>query len=209
MSDYPINLVLRPLEGWPYEFTKYRKAAPFSATWGTTMAQLGAELRHLGARSGSNPAVLQLAIDEGQFRRDGMPRADARPRHPGVIISLDTTKTGAVSFPCDTFDRWQDNLRAITLALESLRRLDRYGITQTGQQYRGWQALEAKPSRPTVEAAIELLRTVASLWEPDVLIETLTKRAQRAAHPDRHNGDRTMWDKVEAAVTVLRRAGEL
>lgn len=206
MSGYPSNLVLRPLEGWPHQFTKGRRVAPFTASWSTTNVQLGAELRHLGATR-DRPAVMQLAIDEAQFRRDGMPRADAKPTHPGVIVNIQSAQ-GTLSFPCDTFTRWPDNLRAIALALEALRKVDRYGVTQTGQQYRGWLAIDAKPAGSAVEAAYALLCTIAGT-DRITSGSLLVRNARKLAHPDVNNGDRAQWERVEAAVGVLRRAGRI
>src|SRR5690606_5164123 len=90
---------------------------------------------------------------EDDIRLDGLPRANARPGHQGVVLAFDS-KYGPLKYATDTFDRWQDNLRAIALGLESLRRVDRYGITKRGEQYTGWRQLPAGgESEPPMGAA--------------------------------------------------------
>lgn len=144
---------------------------------------------------------------ERDFRRDGLPRANSRPDHPGVILAVESTK-GPLSFPCDKFVTWQDNLRAIALALEALRRVDRYGITPNDEQYTGWQQLPAAPSSTvSADEAERVLREVADV-APATALSAVYQRARFVTHPDR-GGDRVQWDRVEAAAEVLRAAGRL
>lgn len=217
--DWPANLTCRPIDQWPGEFTKGRKWAPFRASWSTTLAGLRRELAYLEAR---NP-VLQVALRERDVRLDGMPRAGARPDHPGVILAFDS-KHGPLKYPCDTYADWQDNLRAVVLAMDALRRVDRYGVTRRGEQYTGWKALpagrgDAASGMTTTDAADALAR--AALWEV-APIESLHSRqwwatfgqqvlraAKMNAHPDRNAGDRGQWNLVDNAEQVLRRAGWL
>lgn len=215
MSTYPPAMTLRPLDGWPTEFTRPRREAPFRATFTSTLQLLDQELRRLDPKDTRYPpSVLQIALRERDFRNDGMPRADAKtPAHPGVIVSIEPRNLPAMSFPCDTFTDWQDNLRAIALGLEALRKINRYGITQTGQQYRGWQAIEAKASEPppTVRGALEILAAAADMPAPNTGegAALAYRNARKAAHPDRNGGDQIHWDRVEAAGEALRAAGWL
>lgn len=121
---------------------------------------------------------------------DGMPRADAKPEHPGIIVNIEPRNKPPMSFPCDTFTHWHDNLRAIALTLEALRKVDRYGVTQTGQQYRGWQAIEAAPpSSDAINGACTLLASVAwpnenatnqAEWAPKILTDSdIARRTYR------------------------------
>lgn len=211
MTDYPPGMTLRPIEQWPLDFTRNRRRSQFSATWTATVKQLDTELRHLGEDRRA-PSVLQIAMREQDFRlRDGMPRASAVPEHPGVILNVES-RHGALSYPCDTFTRWQDNLRAIALGLEALRRVDRYGITQTGQQYRGWQAIEAAAPQFTADTAEAFIRGIADNEGDGLDLNVLAqvyRRVKGISHPDRNGGDQAQWDRVEAAATVLRAAGRL
>lgn len=209
-------MTLRPLVGWPHPETVNRGRSPFSATWSATLELLDRELFHLkdGNWSGNAPSVLQIALREQDFRNDGMPRANAIPTFPGVILNIESSK-GPLSYPCDKFTRWQDNLRAVALGLEALRKISRYGITPGDEQYAGWRAIPEKASGLsfTAESALEFLRTAAgSDADPTLRIGTavqLYRRARAAAHPDRNGGDRSKWDQVEAAAAVLRNSGQL
>lgn len=136
-----LGLRVRPLDSWPEPFDaeRSRRPSPFSAPLSETAYRLGVELRALEARD----AILEVAVEPVDFRRDGYPRAQARARHPGVVLSIPASVHGPLRYFTDEFDSWQDNLRAVALSLEALRRVDRYGVARRGEQYRGWTALPA------------------------------------------------------------------
>ncbi|OZE13345.1 molecular chaperone DnaJ [Rhodococcus sp. 05-2255-3B1] len=215
MTEYPTNLTLRPIVTWPGKPTAVRERSKFSATWSSTLSLLDRELSKLGKGARNAPAVLQIAMREQDFRQDGMPRANARPEHPGVILAITDSIKGPLSFPCDKYDLWQDNLRAIALSLEDLRAIDRHGVTQNAEQYVGWKAIESTTTTTPLispEAAEEVLRTIAGDNHSGLELGTLAqvyRRARRNAHPDRHGGDRLFWNKVEAAAAVLDSVGRL
>ncbi|OZC59255.1 molecular chaperone DnaJ [Rhodococcus sp. 06-470-2] len=212
MSDYPDSMTLRPIEQWPGKPTAIRQRSNFSAQWRSTLELLDRELHHLGKSNRNAPTILQIAMREQDFRLDGMPRANAIPAHPGVILSIES-RHGPLSYPCDRFDRWQDNLRAIALSLEALRKVDRYGVTKNAEQYTGFKAIGAASAPiPSVVEAEAILRTVAGGYDSALELGTMSqayRRARRETHPDRHRGSRVLWDSVEAAAEVLRAAGRL
>ena len=207
MSDYPHGLTLRPIVAWPGVETRERQRSNFSAPWRSTLELLDRELHYLGGGNRNAPAVLQIAMREQDFRLDGLPRANAVPAHPGVILAIESSK-GPLSFPCDRFTRWQDNLRAIALALEALRKIDRYGITPNAEQYTGWRAIESSTSSQTPEAALRYIKRVSGSQLAQTT-EHAYRKARAMAHPDRNNGDREQWDRVEEAAAILRREGRL
>lgn len=139
MSAWPDNIKLAPISTWPGELTRNRRPSPFKSNLTATLKLLDRELEQLTeTRAQRESLELLVAIPAGDlWRIDGRPRAHAVPEHPGVILSLDSIY-GHLSYPCDTFTTWQDNVRAITLALEALRKVDRYGVTKRGEQYRGF-----------------------------------------------------------------------
>ncbi|KQU30311.1 MULTISPECIES: hypothetical protein [unclassified Rhodococcus (in: high G+C Gram-positive bacteria)] len=218
MSDYPSGLTLRPITNWPGTFTKERRRSNFSAPWRSTLELLDRELYYLGPGTRNAPAVMQIAMREQDFRLDGLPRANARPEHPGIILSVESTK-GPLSFPSDRFTTWQDNLRAIALSLEALRKVDRYGVTRNAEQYTGWKAIGSgaggaieQPLFASADAAERFLRDLSPMPRSEGAPNTtqsVYRRAAASAHPDRRNGDRSLWDKVEAAAELLRVAGRL
>jgi hypothetical protein len=143
-----VELRVRPITAWPGPETppEARRPSPFSAPYSRTLEELDRELRHLGAER----AVLELWCREDDVRLDGLLRADRKVEKPGVVLSFDS-RHGALRYPCDCFsanwkvDRapWHANLRAVTLGLEALRRVERYGIASRAEQYTGWRALGA------------------------------------------------------------------
>lgn len=198
--DWPDLLECRPIEKWPGELTPdyLRKSSPFAAPLSSTVSALRRELEHLNAQR----PVLQVALRDNDIRLDGKPRANARPDHPGVILTYVRkgkskrfanvalarsflaemagtsipdddklfkaaamrahpdhengshekflkvkeahrllTAQDTYQFAVDQFPTWQDNLRAIALGLDALRRVQRYGIVKEDEQYTGWKQL--------------------------------------------------------------------
>lgn len=199
-----------PLTDYTIFTTTSRLYSPFDSSWSSTQQLLERELAALRAED----VTLELALLAGQIRRDGMPRADAKVSHPGVRLSFGSVH-GPLSYVCDRFVRrysndpqsWQINLRAIALGLEALRKVDRYGITNRAEQYRGFAELPAGTGGialggMTKDQALEVIAT----HDPgagDAPLERRWKRARAAAHPDRHGGDQSAWDQVEQAALVL------
>jgi len=142
-----IPITFRPLDKFPAARTKNPRRATFRSAYLQTLRLLDHELAKLGATS----VVIQVDCEPSEIRRDGMPRAGARMRSQFVVVSFDTRK-GPLSFPCDAFDAWTDNLRAIALGLEALRAVDRYGVTRNAEQYQGWARLGG-PAVPEPEFA--------------------------------------------------------
>jgi len=205
VSGWPAGLRFRPIQQWPGALTRSRRRSPFEAGLSATQDLLTRELRALNAKT----VVIQLAIGETDLRNDGLPRASARPEHPGVILSLESPY-GPLSYPCDTFTDWQSNLRGIALALEALRKVDRYGVTKNGEQYRGWRQIESGGSTSVAEAAafigehadaIEEAITGMRMGRKD-FTETLYRRAAKKLHPD-VGGDPELFRKLQQAKAIL------
>lgn len=210
MMYWPDGMKVQPIVEWPGALTKNRDSSNFSSTLGSTMDTLRRELNALRAKD----VLLQIAIPREKFRQDGFPYASAKPEHPGIILTLESA-FGPLSYPCDTYSTWQENLRAIALALEALRKVDRYGVTKRGEQYRGFLALEAPSSQVVgfadaaeAQAFIcsvignPLPTTVGTDWPAFIRI------AKRKAHPDT-GGDAEMFQRVTLAEAKLREEGWL
>lgn len=200
------NTSLPPV--WPQAMTRNRKRAPFKTIWSSTLDLLDREIRMLRGRN------IELAVDvqDRHLRADGMLRADARPASPAVIVSFDTPD-GRLTFPCDTFSFWQDNVGAIARALEDLRRVERYGVKK-GAQYAGFKALPATTA-PTlsVDAAAAKVAILAEAQAHDARLQIrrdpaaakmYIRSARARVHPDRRQGDQREWDELEAALSVLQ-----
>lgn len=206
MSAWPTGMKVDPIGMWPGALTRDRRRSNFASAMTATLDLLDRELFMLQAKD----ARLQVAIPASQFRLDGFPRATAKAEHPGIILTMNTN-VGALSYPCDTFTVWEDNLRAIALALEALRKVDRYGVTKRGEQYRGFLAIEstAMPAGfSNAEAAVEWLLDYVDEHGEEVSVERALRRAQRKSHPDM-GGDAATFQRVSLAEAQLREAGLL
>lgn len=186
---------IRPLGTWTDPVTTSRaSSARFRATWAATLDLLQRETELLGA----GLVVMQIDVTEGDLRRDGMLRAQAKVGFPGVRVAFDS-RYGPLTYATDAYDRlyggdmpgWQANVRALALALEALRAVDRYGVTKRGEQYRGWLAIEAAGSKTTEQEARDLIASYGGARE-----------AAKATHPDR-GGNPAAFHKVQEARRVL------
>jgi hypothetical protein len=218
-----LDLVVRPLDAWPGTPTPpdRRETSRFDSTLRSTLEVLARELDQLDAER----IVLQLDLRPGQIRVDGLPRADARAGSPGVVLGFGSAH-GPLRYACDRFvkspwrresgDDWQHNLRAIALGLEALRKVDRYGISKRGEQYRGYAELPAGIAAPathmtTDEAAKFIAKWGGGGWA-DVLarpdqFERSYRRAAKELHPDR-GGDAALFQRLQAAKQLLDREAD-
>jgi len=188
-----INCRFRPIDQWPGTPTKSPKSGAFKAKWSATLDQLERELNHLRAKD----IIIEGYFEFGQIRNDGWPKSLAKPSRPGVVLSFEIVKKGRMVMPCDTFDHWESNLRAIALTLEHLRAVERYGVTSDRQeQYTGWLKL---PAASATDEAFECARVIAykardvngapesaakKAVENAGYFEVLWKDAARQTHPD-------------------------
>lgn len=190
-------------------FTGRHQRTPFSASWSSTSSLLR---RELGALSAKN-TVLEVDVLEGGIRIDGQMKANARVRTPAVRLAFDSSH-GPLTYATDRFWSWQDNVRAIALGLEALRRVDRYGITERGEQYTGFKALGAGQAMPASHMTVDEAWSILGSYQPrnisdlrashtDDELRAAFRRARAANHPDRRDGDRALWDQVETAAKVL------
>lgn len=198
-----------PLESWPGDRTRNRKRSPFKSRWSRTVDDLDRELRHLSARN----VVIQADCERSEIRLDGFLRADARLRGPGVVLTFDS-RHGPLSYPCDTFTDWQDNVRAIALALEALRAVNRYGVTRQAEQYKGWARLAAPGSAEfsSLEQAATFVAQHAgdgTHFEHVLQVREIFQKAYRQAagklHPDANGGQDAAFKRLQAAKSVLER----
>jgi hypothetical protein len=188
---------------WPGPKVSPRRS-PFKTQWMRTLGMLGREIKHLGGTH------VELAVDvrsDRDIRQDGQLRADASPKNR-IIVSFRLPNGKRLQFPCGTFTFWQDNVYAIAKALAALRMVERYGVSSTSQ-YEGFKALPAS-SEPTMTVSIAAnIISEESDVDQRVIVGTpeMAKTALRMAvfrtHPDRNGGDRSRFDRVDAARRVL------
>lgn len=208
-----MRVTFRPLVVWPGQLQSTHRPSPFDAPLNKTWALLEHEVEMLGGHE----IVVQLALVSADIRLDGRPRANAWPSHPGVVVNFET-RYGPLQYATDTFAYWQDNLRAIALGLESLRRVDRYGISKRGEQYTGWQALPPGGDNGTPPMSVEAAaRFIAGAGTADghfdhdvadqiihdsVLRATCYRAAAKRLHPD-VGGDHAVFARLQEAKRIV------
>lgn len=206
-----LQILTRPLERWPRDFTQVRKRKPFRTKRPGIWAKLRYELKHLKTTT----VILQLAIEEKNISPvTGLPRDDRMPKHPGVIIAADTNH-GALKWICDDCQKWEDNIYAIALTLERLRLADIYGVTGRGEQYAGWKMLpgpitaggEASHGM-TIDAAARFVAPFGGVSPHDILSKKSTwektlRAGAKKLHPGTPTGDAEKWKVFEMAAQLL------
>jgi hypothetical protein len=180
-----IDARFRPLPIWPHETTPSsarRSRYTFKASWQQTLDLLENELRLLKATD----ITIGCGLRDNDIRNDGWPRSNVpNPVHPGVEVSF-TTRHGRLVYATDVCADWQHNVRSIALGLQALRAVDRYGITERGQQYAGFKELMSATSEPSIARGQQLIAEYGGVRE-----------ALRALHPD-SGGDEADFKAVVA-----------
>ena len=219
----PDRWQIRSLPAWTDPPAPARRGAHlFRATWDDTLKFLLDEIDRIEGRL---PVLLQLVCDASDIRADGMLRARAYVRHPGVVISFQTGRLGPLRYATDAYEDgyyrgglngWQANVRAVALTLEALRSIDRWGVSRRGEQYRGWTAIAAPaPAFATADEAARWMREYAAeLFGPEGAkrwngsLGALYRAMARKMHPD-SGGERADWDRLDEARRMLEEAGML
>jgi hypothetical protein len=187
-----MELIYRPLSDFPKEFESDDRAwsNPFKAQWPSTLNLLERELEHLGATW----CVIELAVRESDIKLAGGLKAHVTPAHNGVVLSFDS-EHGDLRYGTNKFPQWRTNVRAIALALEKLRAIDRYGVGGKGEQYKGWAEL---PETATGGMTREDARSILDAYGGEAA-------ALKATHPDTRREGVTDEDfhRVQIAREVL------
>jgi len=206
-----LNAIFRPVENWPGKPTPTaeRRNSPFQASYSDTLDLLERELNAIRAQR----VVIEAYFRLDQIRDDGWPYSNTTPSQPGVIVSF-SANGSAYSYPCDVFHSWEHNLRAIALSLESLRRVDRFGVTKRGEQYMGFKQLppgsqpEAAKRMTAPEAAAFLAKifpadvSITTLLGSKMIFEAILREAQKKLHPDA-GGSHDQFIALQEAGEVL------
>lgn len=217
-------LYYRPIKKWPEGWREQTRGdapwSPFKSDWSSTLRLLDDEVRHLGADS----ATLQLDTAEGNCRADGSLRGDARVGYHGVILVVESADYGVLTYACNKFDAprdpWRQNVRAVALGLESLRRVERYGIADRGQQYAGYAELGTGialgPAAMTVEQAAAFVAensiespisgrpvfTAEEILHSPAKYRSAYKLALRTCHPDT-GGTKELFNRLTEAHDLM------
>lgn len=214
-----LNIQIRPITTWPGKENNDPKLSQFRKGYKVTLQDLEYELGKADYVDGS--VVIEMWVEPREIRKDGQLRADARVYKHGVILRFsrytgkrfkrpDGTiryETQDVSYPCDAFNHWQDNLRAIALSMESLRRVERYGVFKYDEIISRLALPSAEGKVSTRESAAAFMTTHSGVAMQEILFSdtarsTAFRKAATVLHPDR-GGNTEDFQKLNEANKVL------
>lgn len=142
---YPIRWPAAAARTPPHQ----REAGGFSRngkTYYKFETELHAELTRMRAQAVIVETDRRVNQDGTLHRAD----RDREPADPGIVLYF-TRKKQQLVFACDRFDKLWKNMRALTLTIEALRGIDRWGsVEMQDQAFRGYAALPP-PDAGTIE----------------------------------------------------------
>lgn len=181
--------------------TRIRTRSAFRATYSQTLKLLEYEVSCLRARN----VIIAAGFSPSMIRNDGWPYARAVAQHPACAVYFQRGASENLVFQCDNYVSFPENLRAVALTLQSLRAVDRYGVSKLGEQYRGWLALA--PADPAQTLADKSGMPVERDPGGAVSADWVRKAYRKAAsiyHPD-VSADQDAWLEVQQAYDDLRK----
>lgn len=215
-----LNIQIRPIITWPGSENDYPQTSRFKCGYKVTIEQLEGELEKANYVDGS--VVLEMFVDQRRITLDGTRlRADAKPFKEGVILRFSrwtgrlitrgdqkVSETQDISYPCDAFNDWQDNLRAIALSMESLRRVERYGVFKYDEIISRLALPSAEGKVSTRESAAAFMAQHSGVSMKEILFSDTARmaayrKAAHALHPDKTGGVSDDFVKLAEANKVL------
>lgn len=185
-----------PLE-WPLGWLRTREPKASSFSKKRTLAQardaLLKELRRLGCKR-------EIISSNVLLRRDGLPRSDGgQPFDTGVAVYfwLWGEEGTARVLACDRWRKVEENLHAITLHIEALRAVERYGVGTLDRVFEGYRALPADSSIGSTHRPWWEVLGVSDCATQEQIQAAFRERA-REAHPD-HGGSADAMAAVNRA----------
>jgi DnaJ-like protein len=127
------------------------------------------------------------------LRNDGLPRANQKtPEDTGVAVYF-TLKGQQKCFPCDKWDRVEDNLYAIAKTIDALRGIDRWGSqSMVDATFNGFKALPD----PGESSWREVLGIQGKITAKE--LSSIFRKQAQIHHPDK-GGDPDEFDRIKKA----------
>ena len=181
--------------GWPRTEHKDRPAymGGKSPTWTNLMSRLNREMRLMDG------AGFVLSSDR-PLRHDGIPYAEpSTGEDPGAAIYFHRGETPYV-FAQDLYQRLNDNVRSLCLAIEGLRQIERHGGDKIMERtFQGFEALPAPQDKPWWAETLELTGTFRLADA-----ENAYRRIARRVHPDHPGGSDVAMRHLNDAIREAR-----
>lgn len=179
--------------GWPRKEPWQRSSSQYQVEFAKARDHLANELRLSHARD----VVISSNVP---LRRDGLPLANMRqPDDPGVAVYWTGKdkhgKPAARVIACDGWRTVRENLRAVGLAVEAIRSLERTGASEILERaYAGFARLPASSDHWGVLG----LRATSK-----AALDARYRELARQHHPDR-GGDPAVMASINAAYELAR-----
>lgn len=182
ITAYPLS--------WPPGWSRTRY--PTVSRYGDrSLAAARDELMHEVRLFGGRKLIISSNL---VLKLDGLPKSGQRqPADKGVAVYFEY-KNKPVSFACDKWNSVEDNVWAIALTLEAMRKIERSGSSELlDRAFRGFDALPA-PAGSNWWEVLQLSSPNADLDEIKAAYRILVK----LHHPD-IGGDREQFERIQAA----------
>jgi DnaJ-domain-containing protein 1 len=175
--------------GWPRHQT--HKIGHFKIDYNQALRDLGHELKRLRVESAYISTDRPLKVD-------GRPRIGVQPDTPAVAVYF-VRKGKQLCIPCDKYQTVRDNIRAIGLMLESIRRMERYGTSQMVEAtLSGFAALPENASPNTGARPWYDVLEVSPKASPEVIKASFRAKAAQT-HPDAPGGSTAAFEEAKRA----------
>lgn len=179
-------------DGWPR--VEVRASSPYRVTTDTAMNALQFELGRMAASGVIVSSNVPLRRDGTMYRGD---HADAPLTDPGVAVYWDDALGNPRVIACDVWRTPRENLRAVGLAIEGLRLIDRTGASHLLE--RAYQGFARLPAPPDPWELLGVPRTVTRQ-----ALSARLRELARKHHPD-HGGDPQTMARINAAFCEVLR----
>jgi hypothetical protein len=178
--------------GWTRTEPHQRKNSRYEVSFADARDELLHSLRLLGATE----AVISSNVPS---RRDGLPVAGySEPRDPGVSVYW-VRKGVPQVMACDHWRTVRENLRAVGLALEAMRALERSGASQIFERaFTGFAALPATTKRPW-RVVLEITPYNGRI--PQEYVDKQYRTLAKIVHPDVAGGSHEAMAELNIAKT--------
>lgn len=186
---------------WPdgYPRSNYKKRSAFRCTFSGAVKGITHEIRLMG---GKNP-IISTNIP---IKKDGFPYSATtfrKPDDPGVAVYF-TYENEQIVLACDKWTNIEENMQAICKALEAMRGIERWGVTDMLKRaFTGFKALPNGVTEYNNEPWFKVLHV--SKTAPEEMVKTAYRHLVKKYHPDNlDTGDSKMFEKIQAAYDRFR-----
>jgi len=191
MNDVDAYPLTWPI-GWKRTDAHRRKNSPYKVSFARARDEVLHSLGLMGVRDYN--VIISSNVP---LRRDGVPLANMRePDDPGVAVYWSDHKQERRVIACDKWRTVRENVRAVGLALEAMRMLERTGSSEIlNRAFTGFAAL------PASTEAQEDWRGVLKLNNVFVTADDVEERYRalaKEAHPDK-GGDHDAMVRLNRA----------